>query len=119
MHIRQLIAAAILATSTAAQQPAQSALQPSPASELTIYNENFAVARSTIDLDLHPGLNEISTNQVTTQLEPDSVVLRDLAPGVASANPHFASLSRITTLPSSPRSGSSRNSKAKPSNSGS
>jgi hypothetical protein len=42
-----------------------------------------------MDLDLHPGLNEVSTNQVTTQLEPDSVVLRDLATGNASAKPAF------------------------------
>jgi hypothetical protein len=89
LHIRQLFAAAFVATSAAAQQPAQPSVQPSPASALTIYNENFAVARSTIDLDLHPGLNEVSTNQVTTQLEPDSVVLRDLAAGGPSAKPAF------------------------------
>jgi hypothetical protein len=66
----------------------QSAPLTGPASALTIYNENFAVARTTIDLDLHPGINEVSTNQVTTQLEPDSVVLRDLAAG-AQAKPAF------------------------------
>jgi len=44
---------------------------------LTIYNQNFAVARTAIDLDLHPGTNEITTSQVTSRLEPDSVVLRD------------------------------------------
>jgi hypothetical protein len=46
---------------------------------LTIYNQSFAVARTSIDLDLHPGLNEITTTRVTSMLEPDSVVLRDPA----------------------------------------
>jgi hypothetical protein len=44
---------------------------------LTIYNQDFAVARTFIDLDLHAGLNEITTDRVTSRLEPDSVVLRD------------------------------------------
>ena len=44
---------------------------------LTIYNQSFAVARTTIDLDLHAGINEITTSRVTSMLEPDSVVLRD------------------------------------------
>jgi hypothetical protein len=44
---------------------------------LTIYNQSFAVARTSIDLDLHPGINEITTARVTSMLEPDSVVLRD------------------------------------------
>ncbi len=46
---------------------------------LTIYNQAFAVARTSIDLDLHPGLNEVTTTGVTSRLEPDSVVLRDPA----------------------------------------
>ncbi len=77
-----LLSAAIFAvTSLAAQQsspPHQPAAQPTvPSTALTIYNENFAVARTPIQLDLHPGANEVSTTQVTTQLEPDSVVLLD------------------------------------------
>ena len=44
---------------------------------LTIYNQDFAVARTTVDLDLHPGANQVTTTNVTSQLEPDSVVLRD------------------------------------------
>jgi len=46
---------------------------------LTIYNQGFAVARTTIDLDLHAGINELTTTGVTSRLEPDSVVLRDPA----------------------------------------
>lgn len=44
---------------------------------LTIYNQDFAVARTTVPLDLHAGSNEVLTTNVTRQLEPDSVVLRD------------------------------------------
>lgn len=44
---------------------------------LTIYNQSFAVARTSMDLDLHSGINEITTTRVTSRLEPDSVVLRD------------------------------------------
>jgi hypothetical protein len=54
-----------------------SAQQPQPPVALTIYNQNFAVARTFLDLDLHAGTNEITTDSVTSRLEPDSVVLRD------------------------------------------
>jgi len=61
-------------TITAQQAPAHS-----DSTSLTIYNGNFAVAHTTIELNLQPGLNNIATTQVAAQLEPDSVVLRDLA----------------------------------------
>jgi hypothetical protein len=70
MRFRILLTLAFASTSLAAQQLPTA---------LTIYNENFAVARTQIDLDLHPGRNEVTTTQVTSQLEPDSVVLRDPA----------------------------------------
>jgi hypothetical protein len=54
-----------------AQEPAASATQ------LTIYNQDFAVARTTVPLTLKAGVNEVTTTSVTSQLEPDSVVLRD------------------------------------------
>jgi hypothetical protein len=63
---------ALLATSLAVAQ------QPAPVA-LTIYNQDFAVARTTIDLDLHPGSNEVTATEVTSRLEPDSVILRDPA----------------------------------------
>jgi hypothetical protein len=50
---------------------------------LTIYNQNFAVARTTVDLTLKAGANEVTTTNVTSQLEPDSVVLRDPSGKVA------------------------------------
>lgn len=44
---------------------------------LTIYNQNFAVVRERLALDLKNGPNSVAFAGVTTQLEPDSVVLRD------------------------------------------
>ena len=46
---------------------------------LTIYNQNFAVVRETIPLDLKAGVNLVNFSGATTQVEPDSVVLRDSA----------------------------------------
>ncbi len=44
---------------------------------LTIYNQNFAVVRDMIDLNLKKGENEVSFADITALLEPDSVILRD------------------------------------------
>ena len=44
---------------------------------LTIYNQNFAVVRQSVPLQLKAGANRVSLNGVTASLEPDSVVLRD------------------------------------------
>src|SRR5665213_843547 len=44
---------------------------------LTIYNQNFAVVRDTLPLDLHAGLNTNRYTDATAQVEPDSVILRD------------------------------------------
>jgi hypothetical protein len=46
-------------------------------SSLTIYNQNFAVVRESVPLDLQRGTNEVSVTQITAHLEPDSVILRD------------------------------------------
>ena len=46
---------------------------------LTIYNQNFAVVRDTVSLDLKPGVNEVRFTGATAHLEPDSVILRDPA----------------------------------------
>jgi hypothetical protein len=53
------------------------AVAASADSSLTIYNQNFAVVRETVPLDLRPGTNEVSVTQITAHLEPDSVILRD------------------------------------------
>jgi hypothetical protein len=75
VHTRAFVVVFVVlaATITSAQQ----APPPSEFTALTIYNDNFAVARTTVDLKFHPGLNDVTTTQVTTQLEPDSVVLRN------------------------------------------
>ena len=46
---------------------------------LTIYNQNFAVIRQTVPLDLKAGSNVIRFSGATAQVEPDSVILRDPA----------------------------------------
>ena len=55
----------------AARAPAQPAL--------TIYNQNFAVVREHVPLDLKAGVNAVTFSGATVHLEPDSVVLRDPA----------------------------------------
>ena len=49
----------------------------SPQPSLTIYNEDFAVVRQDLPLELKPGENQVNVNDITMHLEPDSVVLRD------------------------------------------
>ena len=44
---------------------------------LTIYNQNFAVVRDTVPLDLQSGVNDVRYPDATAQVEPDSVILRD------------------------------------------
>jgi len=46
---------------------------------LTIYNQNFAVVRETVPLSLTAGVNHLTFTDITSHLEPDSVVLRDPA----------------------------------------
>ena len=52
-----------------------SASQPA----LTIYNQDFAVVRDTVPLNLKAGVNQVSFGGATAFLEPSSVVLRDPA----------------------------------------
>ena len=44
---------------------------------LTIYNQNFAVVRESVPLDLKTGSNRITHSGVTAYVEPESVALRD------------------------------------------
>ncbi|MBN2181543.1 MAG: hypothetical protein JW715_06490, partial [Sedimentisphaerales bacterium] len=46
---------------------------------LTIYNQDFAVVRDRLNLDLDKGENQVSVTDITAHLEPDSVILRDPA----------------------------------------
>ena len=53
------------------------ALAASAEPALTIYNQNFAVVRDTVPLDLNAGANAVIYAGATAQVEPDSVILRD------------------------------------------
>ena len=46
---------------------------------LTIYNQNFFVAREYVPLDLNAGVNRAQYAGIASHLEPDSVILRDPA----------------------------------------
>src|SRR5467141_1375547 len=46
---------------------------------LTIYNQNFFVARERFPLDLKAGVNRVEYAGIAAHLEPDSVILRDPA----------------------------------------
>src|SRR5712671_4294157 len=63
----------------AAESVAQSAAAEQPASEasLTIYNQNFAVVRQSLPLQLLAGVNSIHFADTTARVETDSVILRD------------------------------------------
>ena len=53
------------------------AADDSSAPSLTIYNQNFAVVRQDVPLDLKLGTTSVRFADVTMHLEPDSVILRD------------------------------------------
>jgi hypothetical protein len=46
--------------------------------QLTIYNQNFGVVREIVPLDLKKGTTEVRLADMTSNLEPDSVILRDV-----------------------------------------
>ena len=66
--MRKILSLLILATPAFAAEPA-----------ITIYNQGFAVVRDSLPIDLKAGPNEITFTGVTAKLEPDSVILRDVA----------------------------------------
>ncbi|HKD02592.1 MAG TPA: hypothetical protein VKB77_09200 [Terriglobales bacterium] len=51
----------------------------SNAPALTIYNQNFFVARERFPMDLKDGVNQVQYAGIAAHLEPDSVILRDPA----------------------------------------
>src|SRR5437588_10480745 len=65
-RISMVLFSVALTSSLFASQPA-----------LTIYNQNFAVVRDTVPIDLEQGVNNVRFTETTAHLEPDSVVLRD------------------------------------------
>ncbi|HMP82803.1 MAG TPA: hypothetical protein PKA41_08895, partial [Verrucomicrobiota bacterium] len=66
--IASILAFGAAVTLTASAQPS-----------LTIYNQNFAVVRDTVPLDLKSGVNEVRFAGATALVEADSVILRDAA----------------------------------------
>ena len=50
---------------------------PDDAPALTIYNQNFFVARERLPMDLRAGVNHVEFAGIAAHLEPDSVILRD------------------------------------------
>src|SRR5579864_240392 len=48
-----------------------------PDASLTIYNQNFAVVRQSLPLQLLPGVNSVQFTDTTAHVETDSVILRD------------------------------------------
>ncbi|ADE55137.1 DUF4139 domain-containing protein [Coraliomargarita akajimensis] len=72
MKLKISVLLSLLAATGASAQPA-----------ITIYNGNFGVVRDTVSLNLNQGINQASYSGVTTQLEPESVVLRDPSGKVA------------------------------------
>ena len=67
-RLTSILCLGTVATLTALAEPA-----------LTIYNQNFAVVRDTVPLDLKVGANSVRYAGATAQVEPDSVILRDPA----------------------------------------
>ena len=67
------------------------AQEPAPA--LTIYNQNFAVVRDTVPLELKEGVNVAKFAGMTATAETDSVVLRDPT-GKVKLQVHGAELSQ-------------------------
>lgn len=55
--------------------------QKGDAPTLTIYNQQFAVVREKLPLDLKSGVNHVQVTDITAHLEPDSVILRPLDAG--------------------------------------
>jgi hypothetical protein len=64
--MKHVAALSALAIGSALAQPA-----------LTVYNQDFAVVRDTLQLDLIPGVNELRYAGATAAVEPESVILRD------------------------------------------
>ncbi|MEI8284067.1 MAG: hypothetical protein WCG52_03660, partial [bacterium] len=66
--MRKLLSLLILASPAFAADPA-----------ITIYNQGFAVVRDSLPIDLKAGSNQVTFTGATAKLEPDSVILRDVA----------------------------------------
>lgn len=75
--MKRLFLVLALCSAAIAQEKSLPAAESQPA--LTIYNQNFFVAREHLPLDLSPGVNHIEYAGIAAHVEPDSVILRDPA----------------------------------------
>jgi len=90
MHILKLFVVATLSAALLSPAPGQFALalpsdkeqdQRDDAPSLTIYNQQFAVVRQKLPLDLRSVVNHVQVTDITAHLEPDSVILRPFETG--------------------------------------
>src|SRR5579864_1054207 len=65
----------------AAQNKDSGKSDPASGPALTIYNQQFAVVRQGLALELNSGQNHIEVTDITAHVEPDSVFLRSLDAG--------------------------------------
>jgi hypothetical protein len=70
-----LLCGVVMGQEKAQEKATDASTQPA----LTIYNQNFFVAREYVPLDLTPGVNRAQYAGIASHLEPDSVILRDPA----------------------------------------
>ena len=77
--MRSIFACLLIFVGSAFAQERQS--KTDEAAALTIYNQAFAVVRQTLPLDLKAGTNQVEITDITSHLEPDSVILRDVKTG--------------------------------------
>ncbi len=75
--MRQSIMIVLACTALVAAPGTARAAEGDSRPQLTIYNQNFALVKETRLLPLKEGVNEVRLTDVTAQLEPDSVILRD------------------------------------------
>ena len=71
----------LLLASAASGLPQDKSASHDDSAALTIYNQSFAVVRQTMPLDLKSGTTQVEITDITSHLEPDSVILRDLKSG--------------------------------------
>jgi hypothetical protein len=75
--MKKLLLIMILLSGAAMGQ--EKAVENSNQPALTIYNQNFFVAREYVPIDLKPGVSRAEFAGIASHLEPDSVILRDPA----------------------------------------
>ena len=57
--------------------PGAAVAEEAPGPQVTIYNQDFALIKERRTLDLRQGENEVRMTDVTSLMEPDSIILRD------------------------------------------